>query len=316
MSTINSESLTSVTIDETDVTEITADGDVVWTATAPTQPIGESGRISLTTTIDGGDQETVAFTNTYENPVVVVYVPTRGGGQSYCPRVKDVTSTGCTIFSEEPDNQGHNTESVCYLVIESGSWVTPEGVQIEAGIHTTNTVRQAQEGNTFGDRVQYPSSFTSTPTVLASLNSYNNNSFMATQVNSVSSTAFNVSQERAETNTSEATEDIAWVAIDTGSGTMNGYAYEAGRGSDGSGDGVEDSPHRINLSSFSTAPDIVVHGQTMNGNDGYWSRGDGTWNSNDVDVYAEEDQQTDTERGHTNETFGWFAIEPNSTIIA
>lgn len=311
--TLGGTEVSSITIDGTSVQEVTIDGSVVWTAT---RPIAETGRTSLSTTIDGGEQDSISFNNSYNNPVVVAYVPTRGGGQSYCHRVKDVTSTGCTIFAEEPDNQGHATETVCYLVVESGSWVTPEGVQIEAGIHTSNTVRQAGNGTTYGDSISYSSSFSSTPVVLATLNTYNNNSFMATQVNSVGSGSFKISQERAETSTSESTEDIAWVAVEAGSGSLNGNSYEAGRGSDGSNDGVDDNAHRISLSSFSTTPDIVVHGQTMNGNDGYWARGDGTWNSSTVDVYAEEDQEGDSERGHANETFGWFAIEPNSTIIA
>lgn len=323
MTSIDSQSLSAVTIDGQNVEEITADGEVVWSAGPDTRQIAETGRISLTSTIDQGIQENISFTQSYTNPVVIVFVPTHNGGQSYAPRVKNVDSNGCTIFSEEPDNQGHATETVCYMVVEAGSWVTPEGVQIEAGVHTTNTVRKAREGNTYGDFISFPTSFSSTPVVLSSLNTHNNNAFMVTQINSTDSNSFKLSQERAETNTSEATEDIGWVAIETGSGTLNEYAYETGYANDGGGDGLgdpnatynNDEPHRINFSSFSTKPDVLVHGQTLNGNDGYWSRGTG-WNSNKVEVYAEEDQQNDDERSHTDETFGWLAIEPNATIIA
>ena len=276
--------------------------------------IGETGQVSLSSTIDSGVEASVSFSKTYDNPVVVGYIPTRGGGQSINYRIRNITGDGCSIFTEEPDDEAHNTETVCYLVVEAGSWELSNGAQIEAGIHTTSAVRVSGDSSTYGEAISFGSSYSSTPMILASLNSYNNGAFMATQVNSTSSSSFNISQEAAQTGISGAIEHLGWVAIETGSDEINGYSYDCGYGSDGANDGVDNSPHSISYSLPST-PDIVVHQQTMNGADGAWARGAGsTWSSSGHDVYAEEDQVGDTERGHADETFSWFAIESDASF--
>lgn len=302
------------------------DGTSWTTVHSPTTTIAESGRVSLSTTIDGGVTASVSFSKTYTNPVVVTYIPTRAGGQSINCRAKDVTGSGCTIFNEEPDNGGHNTETVCYIVMEAGAWVTPEGVQIEAGVHSTSTCARsstlntgANDGTSVGDTVSFSSAFSATPAVLSGLQSYNNAEFMATTANTVATTDFLLAQEAAHTgnHSSAVTEDLSWIAIDTGSGTLNGYTYEVGTGSDGTNDGVDNTPHSISFAqTYGSTPEIAVSQNTRNGTDGAWARGDGTWSTTAHETYAEEDQVNDTERGHTDETFGWFAIDPGATIIA
>lgn len=313
-STIDGSSITGLTIDGTDVTEVTIDGSVAWTAT---EQIAETGQVSLTDTIDGNVEASVSFSKSYTNPVVVALINTYNGGQTVGCRVKGVTGSGCTVFMEEPDDQVHTGETVTYLVVEAGSWTTPEGVQIEAGIHTTSLVRKSGDGSTSGDIVSFGSAFGATPTVLVTLNTYANAAYMGTQINSVTASDFKTSQEAMATGNTGSTEDIAWVAIDQTSGTLNGYTFETGAASDGTNDGDDDTPHGITFSqSYASTPDVVCHGQTMNGGDGYLTRGAGTYNTTDQNLYATEDQVGDTERGHTDETFGWFVIDPGAVIIA
>lgn len=300
-----------------DVTVKQYDGTAWNTISTPTAVVGETGRVSLTDTIDSGVTASVSFSKTYTNPVVVAMINTRNGGQTVGCRVKDLTASGCTLFVEEPDNQGHNGETVSYLVMEAGSHTTPEGVHIEAGVHTTATVRVSGGSTTAGETVSFGSAFGATPAVLATLNTYANSAYMGTQVNSVGTSSFKTSQEAMETGIAGTTEDIGWVAIETGSGTLNGSTYEVGRGADGSNDGDDNTPHTITFSqSYGSTPDAVCHGQTMNGADGFLTRGAGTYNTTTQDLYATEDQVTNTERGHADETFGWFVIAPNAQIVA
>lgn len=277
----------------------------------------ETGTVGLSSTIDDSVTASVSFNNSYNNPVVVTYIASRDGGQSIQSRAKNVTSSGCDIHMEEPDNQGHNSETVVYIVCESGVYNT-DGYTVEADIHTTNTVRRKGDWSTYGDSVSFSNSWSSTPIVLHNLQTYNNSAFMATQSNSIGTGSFNLSQEALETGISASTEEIGWIAITpvSGGGSMDGVTFETNSESDGSIDGVENTSHSLSFSSsFSNTPDVIVSQQTLNGNDGSYARSSGTqWNTSGHEVYAEEDQVNDSERGHADETFGYLAIEPNSTV--
>lgn len=270
----------------------------------------EVGEVTLSSTIDKGVTASVTFENTYNNPVIVAYIQTRGGGQSIDVRVKDVTSTGCTIFNQEPDNQGHNPEDIGYIVMEAGAHTLPDGTKAEAETHSTSNVHR--EHNAFsGDTVSFTQSFTSAPVVLATLNTHNNNDFMSCVVPSTSSTDFTVQQEAGGSGKTAVTETIGWIAVESGkTGTLGGQKYETGSASDGSNDGVDNTEHTITyINSYSSTPIIVVAGNSGNGSDGYWARGSGTHSSTEHGVYAEEDQVGDNERSHIDETFSWWAFE-------
>lgn len=270
----------------------------------------EVGEVTLSSTIDKGVTASVTFENNYNNPVVVAYIQTRGGGQSIDVRVKDVTSTGCTIFNQEPDNQGHNPEDIGYIVMEAGAHTLPDGTKAEAGTHSTSNVHR--EHNAFsGDTVSFTQSFTSAPVVLATLNTHNNNDFMSCVVPSTSSTDVTVQQEAGGSGKTAVTETIGWIAVESSkTGTLGGQKYETGSASDGSNDGVDNTEHTITyINSYSSTPIIVVAGNSGNGSDGYWARGSGTHSSTEHGFYAEEDQVGDNERSHIDETFSWWAFE-------
>lgn len=449
----------------------------------------ETGSVSLSDTIDQGVVASPSFSTSYDNPVAVAYIPTRGGGQSIVYRCRNVTSSGMEVFMEEPDEQGHNGETLVWMVAEAGEYESASGIKFEAHTHSTSSVRASGDSGTFGDTISFNTNWSNTPTVLHTLNTYNNSDFMATQANSVSTSSFNLSQEAAQTGTSSSTETIGWIAFEQepATATIDGNDIEINSENDGSNDGPDDTVHNVyvgglvdrfddgdisgwnvisgtwdgsnnyleNTSSnnneeisrsynntgsgnnfawefdhkhdpsfygaqtfvayvdsnnyvyirhgnsndnytrnfrivengttqidndlgtysnnwlnyvieydgagnwevyingtlqgtssytpsfnftdirlradnnghkwdnfkisdgtlFSSAPDIIVSGQTMNSTDGYWARGAGTnWNTTLHDTYAEEDQVGDSERAHADETFGYVAISPNSTV--
>lgn len=289
----------------------------VWVRIPDENPSFETGTVSLSTTVDSGATKSVTFDNSYSAPAVVTYIPTRGGGQSIQSRAKNVTANGCDIHMEEPDNEGHATETVVYIACEATVFEI-DGYTFEAGIHATSSVRTSSDSSSYGDTISFSHSWSSTPVVLHNLQTYNNGAFMATQANSIGTGSFNLSQEALETGISGTTEDIGWIAITPNSsgGTVDGVTFETNAENDGSNDGVDDNPHSFSFNaSFSNTPDIIVSGQTMNGGDGHYARSSGsTWSTSGHDTYAEEDQVNDSERGHADETFGYLAIEPNANV--
>ncbi len=274
----------------------------------------ETGTITLTETIDYTTPYDVTFTHDYIDPVVVAFIPTRGGGQSVDVRVMHVSKTGCSFFMEEYDNEGHADESVSYMVVESGRWELSGGIVIEAGTHVTDSVHISS--NAFsGDTVSFTESFSSTPAVLATLNTYNNSAFMSTVVHSTNTAGFSVQQEAGTTGITAETETIGWIAMNTGSGTINGYAYEAAITTlNGVNNGVTDTATTISFTStFSSAPDVIVNGRTGNGQNGYWARGAGTYSASTLTVYAEEDEGN-AEQAHAEEAWSYVAFASGANM--
>lgn len=279
---------------------------------------GETGRVELTNTTDYGIEATITFKKEYDTPVVVAYVITRNNDQSIECRVKNVTENSCVIFIEEPDDQSHKPEYVGYIILEAGSHITENGYRIEAGIHETDTVRRSGNKDFTGDSIIFNKIFTTTPVVLHSLNTYNNSAFASTMVQNVSLESFEVSQELAGTKKKTTTEQIGWIAFEqmNGKGNITNVKGEVGIIDTTDNTGVDDN--NGSLIDFSTSfvnrPDIVVKGQTMNDDDGYWARGAGAWSKELVRVYAEEDQRADKERSHKKEKFGYAAFEASSIL--
>lgn len=276
--------------------------------------VGETGQVILTSTIDGGVSTTVSLRNTYVNPVVVAFINTRKGHNSVGVRVRSVSKTSFELFMQTPNNQNHTAETISYIVVERGRHVLDGGLIVEAGSVATSTVHSGGQAYA-GDSVSFTNAFSGTPAVLHTLNSHNNNDFMASLATNVGPSGFEVGLERAETGKTAVSETVAYVAFSTGSGTTHGAHYAVGQGSDGTQDGVTNSPHSIALSGFSTPPNIVVSVYGENGLDGCWARGAGVYSPTVQAVYAEEDQIQDAERSHADEPFAYAAFAPNTDFV-
>ena len=275
--------------------------------------VGETGQVILTSTVDGGVSTTVTLRNKYANPVVVAFINTRNGGQSVQARVRSVSKTSFQIFMQAPDNQAHAAETVSYIVMERGRHVLDGGLVVEAGFVNTSTVHSGGQSYV-GDAKSFTSAFSATPAVLHTLNTHNNNDFMASMVTGVGTSGFQIGLERAETGKTVVSETVAYMAFSVGSGTTNGAHYQVGQGADGIADGVTNTPQNIPLSNFSSSPNIVVSVYGKNGLDGCWARGAGAYSSTLQSVFAEEDQIQDAERSHADESFAYAAFPANTNF--
>lgn len=274
--------------------------------------IGETGNVSPSSTIDDGIIETIQFSKEYKNPVVVAFIATQNGSNSVDCRVRNVTTTSCEIFMEEPDNASHSQEQVNYIIMEKGVHYTGFGnMYIEAGLHTTSNVHVS--GDSFnGDTIQLSAPFSNAPAVLNKLNTYNNGAFMSSVCPSVSATSFTLQQEAASAGVTAVSETIGWIAFTKGVCPF----YESDSYSDGSNDGDDDTAHTITfINSYFSNPDVVVSGVSGNGFDGYWVRGAGTYNTTTLTVYTTEDQVGDTERGHADEEIAYVATPINQRFM-
>jgi MSHA biogenesis protein MshQ len=289
-------------------------GTATPTATDPAV-VGETGSVTLDSSIDDNVVETVSLNYSYHSPVVVVYIPTRNSGETIDARVKNVQSDSFEVFMEEPDNQGHATETVSWIVMEEGEYTLSDGTMVEAGTLSTDSVHGG--GDSFGGpTVSFDWAFSSSPVVVHSLNSYNNEEFMSSVSTGIGIDGFQLEQEAMETGISASEETIGWIAFENidGPSTVNGSTYYVDRQpGDGDNDGVEDSSESLSYS-FDSQPDVVVDTQTATGDDGMIARGAGTYTASEASFYAEEDRIRDGERTHTDTGFGMVAVASGTVL--
>jgi len=282
----------------------------------------EVGKILLRDVIDtayGNIYETIVFKNVYKNPVVIAYIMTRVGGESIDVRVRNVTQLTCEIFMQEWDNEEHSSEWVSYMVIESGKYLLPSGLSVEADTTSipATAVHNATEGpgsfNTVN--INFQTIFSTDPAFFVTLNTFNNNDFMSVSSMSITSSGAEVFQEKQRTNKTPADEIAGWVAISEFSGELPWETvFETGKFSDGSSDGVGDTPHKVTYTqTYSEPPIVFSQVNTLNGWDGSWARGY-FWALDYFETYAEE---ADDGGGmsHNDEVFSHLVFDSEFSII-
>ncbi|MCK4828714.1 hypothetical protein KA005_73970, partial [bacterium] len=162
----------------------------------------EVGELVLSDTIDQSISAHLNFQNNYNQPVVIAYISSRANGESVEVRVKDVDSSGCVLFMEEPDNGAHPyAETIGYIVMESGEFEFPDGTIVKAGTYATDIHHYKGGTSAVGVTIAFSEPFATTPVVLHSLNTYNNGAFKSSIAQSVSTSSFLLAQETAETGT-------------------------------------------------------------------------------------------------------------------
>ncbi|MBE2199183.1 MAG: hypothetical protein IAE79_11265 [Anaerolinea sp.] len=172
--------------------------------------LGETGRVTLSNSIDNGIVETVNLAYSYHDPVVVAFINSANGTESVEVRVRNVTSDSFEVFMEEPDDQSHQSETISYIVLEKGHYQLDGGLEIAAGTVETDAVHRT--GDAFaGEPVTFTTPFAVAPAILHTLNSYNNGAFMSSIAHASSAAGFTIQQEAGGTGATAVTDTWAWV---------------------------------------------------------------------------------------------------------
>src|SRR5690606_9374770 len=109
--------------------------------------------------------------------------------------------------------------------------------------------------------------------------------------------------EGAQVTTRHGEELIGWVAIETGSGVIDGRAYSTGMGALSAGNsGHDNGCFSVDSFAFSHAPQVIATQVGMAGGNGSWSRLCGAGiTQNAIFVHSDEDQVATEERAHMSE---------------
>ena len=297
----------------------------------------ETGRVTLTGTIDSGTWITVNMTKTYVNPVVVAGPITHNNDLTLVPRVRNVTSTSFQIGMQSacenvgsidppagpcPPAGGWANEDVSYWVMEEGAWEFPDGQEVEAGIENTNVVRSSggiggNQGAT--NQVNLTHIYATTGVnIYHTINTFNDSDFISTTATRDDSVGFpptptaadndfSLVLEGMEVNSTHGVEGIGWIALETSNGTNAGFNYDAGR----TGEDVD----RHSDGCFARGPtgitseNIISNVNTMNGNNGSEVRFCSPGIAGRINVHMDEDQVNDDERTGIPEAVTWFVYD-------
>ncbi len=257
----------------------------------------EANRVEVTQ-LNSTQWHSISFGGTITDAVVKMFSE-NVAGDPYTIRVRDITDTGFEFQLDEYDYLDGATglESISWVAVAEGTHTLSNGSVIQAGfVSATNS-------NT--TTVTYGSAFGGTPIVFSQVSSDNETSAVMSRNNGVSSTGFTVRMDEEEANgATTATEDIGWIAIDSGGSPAVGIL--AGT----TGDVVTESVTPINFGgAFSGTPILIADMQTRDGGDPAVTAGDGSISTSGAGVFTDEEGSDDAEIVHTTEEVGYFAIE-------
>jgi len=303
----------------------------------------ESGTITLPATTAGSSTwQTINFQQTYDTVPLVFALVDQGSGYTgdtpVIVRIKNVSTTSVDIVQVEAqsmveaaiDQGPHPSVNVHYLVIEAGDYTLVDGTRILAGIHTTMIKEGKNITGTKGwDTVTFPSAFAATPSILAMVQSVQNETatlpgvasvpWLTSGVSTVTASSVDLTLERAETSTGtiSSNEDIAYLAIDAGKqGTLFdtesclAIPYETQTTGD-SIRGWDNSCLDISfLNAYNTNPLVLGSMNRRDGGDGGWLRRC-SLTTTSVGLTIDEDQAADSERRHTTESAGLVIFGQN-----
>jgi hypothetical protein len=274
------------------------------------------------------DPTPLEFINTYDNPVVILYISTHNGNDPVAVRALDVTASGCSLIMEEPGAGSHEPENISYLIIESGVYELSDDLLIQAGtidvpasafhIDGENTINTGK----YVDLV-FDTYFGGIPAFFASMNTYNNPGSTYTTVEAgsvdVNTIGAKIFQElSSHPHVITADEVIGWLAISTprAGDFLEGIIFETQSFNDGTKDGWNDTSTRhtvAHANAYDSPPIVFAQGITQNGEDGHWARAAAASTTGQSLIYAEEPYWSS--RSHSDEIFSFLAFSEAFSLV-
>ncbi|MEZ5902634.1 MAG: LamG-like jellyroll fold domain-containing protein [Alphaproteobacteria bacterium] len=281
-----------------------AGNDIIYGDLGNVEIVMQASRVSVSQT-SGAQWHSVNFDGIIKDAVVKMFFE-NGEGDFYTARVRNITNTGFEFQIDEYDYLDGVTglETLSWIAVASGTHTLSNGSVIQAG-HVNATDETATS-------VSFNSAFSSAPVVFTQVSSYNESDAVLTRNYSVTTTGFNTKMDEQESKpVGHATEDIGWIAIESGGSVGSGIL--AGT----TGDVVTHGATAVSFgSAFAGTPVFVADMQTNDGSDPAVAMGIGGLNALGTSVFVREEQSNDAETNHTSENVGYIALESGSYTTA
>ncbi|QQL43871.1 cadherin domain-containing protein [Sulfuriroseicoccus oceanibius] len=234
-------------------------------------------------------------------------------------RIRNVSGSSFDLKIDRADGlTGEVTIDVSVIAVEEGVYTqATDGVTMEA-VKYTSTVT-AENNSWVAEARAYQNSYTN-PVVVGQVMSANDANWSvfwsmgSSRQNPVDASNLNVGKHVGEDpNATRADETIGYIVIESGNGTINGVAYEAGLGADNvRGFDNSSAPYTYDLSgTLGSASAAALSISGMDGGDGAWAvlSGANPITPTVLGLHALEDQMGDSDQRHTTTQVGYLVFE-------
>lgn len=270
-------------------------GYILIESNATQQPefVMESGEVEMTQA-----WQTVSLNKKFENPVVVAGPLSFNGGNPAVVRIANVSNSSFDIRIQEWDylDGWHVSETVGYIVMESGSHVLANSARVEAGTFQTDTANY----------VEFRHNFDTLPVVFSNVTSDNDQEAVKSRIYNIWKDGFNFELMEQEANSDgHDAETIAYIAWEPSLGEVDGIPYEVMRTSSG----ISEELYYVSFTqSFMNSPLFMANMQTKNGANPATLR----WlsrDSNGLEMFLHEEESADSETIHVPEAVGCLIMK-------
>lgn len=288
---------------------------------APTSDalILESGSVVL----DPSQFNTVTFQQVYDIPPAVFVLADDNNPEPTHIRIRNVTTTGFqAVPAEAPsafDAADQNT-TMHYLAVTYGDHMFPDGTRVQVDSIDMRNFQTKLNGSSSWLGLNFSSAFSSTPAVIAGVQTMNNEPshtpgsasvpWLATAIRNVNSSGLQIALERAEVNSGTVSQNEKMAILSALPGALTTFRDNQGNDVDGEFIRSSDSIAGWNacdvisfFQSYPSSPLVVGVQNTRDGGDGGWLRRCSISNTS-VELSVDEDTNNDGERNHTNERAG------------
>ncbi|WP_369600987.1 DUF6701 domain-containing protein [Hahella sp. SMD15-11] len=275
-------------------------------------------------TVDSSAFKTVTFQQVYPNPPAVFFLVDTTNPDASNVRIRNVTRTGFEVIQVEPPTRTTDNPdpvvTVHYVAATYGQHTFPDGTKVEVANIPMTRYQTKLLGGSGWLAAGFSAGFTSTPAVLANVQTMNNEPahvpgtdslpWLSAAVRNVTSSGMQIALERAEVKGGSVSvaEDVAYLAVEHG--TIADFYDIAGQLVQAE---AQRSPDTLTgwgtcrtisfLQSYTSAPLVVGEKNTRDGGDGGWLRRCSV-STTGVRLSIDEDTNNDTERNHTTERAG------------
>jgi hypothetical protein len=276
-------------------------------------------RTDVVTGVRSDQWTTVTLDVTYDSMVVVATPAYQQGGPPLVTRIRNAAGNSFEVRVQRADNDPTTAVTgvdVYYTVVEEGRYTLAEhGVKMEAARVTSTVTDSSLAGSWSGQQHAYQNSYAS-PVVVGQVMTTNDASFSVFWARGVavdsppSAAGLYVGKHVGQdSHTTRVSEDLGYIVIEAGSGSIGSVDYVAAVGAD-TVVGTDNGPSTYAFGGLASASSAVLASAGMDGLDGAWPAlaGPSAVGSNSLALFAEEDQIFDDERGHTTEQFAYLVF--------
>ncbi len=170
--------------------------------------IGEAGFVVTNQDID--EWHLLEFNQPYADPVVFMNMVTTNGGEQSHIRIRNAAAGSVEYQIEEWDyrDQTHITETIAYVVVETGFYHMQDGRRLEVGTVATNHEWAS---------VTFAQIFDSAPATISQCQTYNGSQAVTTRMADVNAADFRVRLQEEEGNDpgDHMVESVGFIAVET-----------------------------------------------------------------------------------------------------